>query len=135
MIAPFLAGLATGLRTMTPVAGIAATRHRPALSGILGIAALGELGVDKTAAAPRRDEAPGAIGRAISGTLAGAVIGRGRGRSLAGAALGLAGAVVATQAGVRLRIALAQRIGHDWPVALVEDAVAVALAAYATRRP
>ncbi|WP_033920350.1 DUF4126 family protein [Sphingomonas sp. 37zxx] len=133
MLAPFIIGIAAGLRSMTPPAAVALRRHRRLAGPALAIAALGELVADKHPSAPDRTDTGAATGRIVSGALAGAFLRSGP-VSIVGGIAGAAGAVVGTQVGYRLRTALTRRFGTDWPVALAEDALAIALVALAERR-
>ncbi|UUL81568.1 DUF4126 domain-containing protein [Sphingomonas qomolangmaensis] len=133
MLAPFLIGIAAGLRSMTPPAAVALRRHRRFVGPALALAALGELAVDKHPRAPDRTDAGAAAGRIVSGALAGAFVRGGR-VSIVGGIAGAAGAVVGTRLGHRLRTRLAKRLGKDWPVAVAEDALAIGLVALAQRQ-
>jgi uncharacterized membrane protein len=59
------------------------------------------------------------------------VLGTTAGRPALGALLGAAGAVAGTLGGFRARARLARAFGRDLPAALVEDAVAIAVAVLA----
>jgi uncharacterized membrane protein len=92
---------------------------------ILGIAALGELIVDKLPSTPNRKAPPSFIFRIISGSVSGAAIGISRGSLPLGIAGGAIGAVIGTLGGAAARSALARVFGKDLPAALLEDAVAI----------
>lgn len=127
LLAPLLIGIAAGLRTMTAPARLVEGRARP----VVKLLAAGEMLADKHPAAPDRTRPDAAIARALSGGLAAAYLGSRF--SPVGAALGVAGAVIGTQIGLRVRRHLAARAGRDWPVAIVEDMVAGGLAGVAVR--
>jgi uncharacterized membrane protein len=97
---------------------------------LLPLLTLGELVVDKLPATPARTIPPALAARAVGGALAGAAVGR-PGNRLAGAALGLAGALGATYAGPLYRKA-ASRVMPPFLAGLLEDGVAVALALSST---
>jgi uncharacterized membrane protein len=84
--------------------------------------AIGELIVDKLPATPDRTDPPGLAARAVSGAISGAALAGGR--SWPAAFAGAMGAVVATYAGYTLREKLSDALGHDFPVAAVEDFIA-----------
>lgn len=84
--------------------------------------AIGELVVDKLPSTPDRTEPPGLAARAVSGAISGAALAGGR--SWPAAFAGAMGAVVATYAGHMLREKLTDALGHDFPVAAVEDLIA-----------
>lgn len=84
--------------------------------------AIGELIVDKLPSTPDRTDPPGLAARAVSGAISGAALAGGR--SWPAALAGAMGAVVATYAGYTLREKLADALGHDFPVAAVEDLIA-----------
>jgi uncharacterized membrane protein len=56
-------------------------------------------------------------------------VGIDQGAPLPGLALGFAGAVIGTLGGAWMRASLAAAFGHDTPAALLEDAVAIIVAA------
>ncbi|HZD48181.1 MAG TPA: DUF4126 family protein [Silvibacterium sp.] len=92
---------------------------------IFSIAAVGELVNDKLPKTPSRKTAPQFIFRVITGAVSGAAFGMSTGDVWACLAAGAVGAVAGTLGGAAARSALAQAIGKDWPVALLEDAVAI----------
>jgi len=88
---------------------------------------IGELVADKLPSTPSR-KAPGPFGaRLLSGALVGATVGVALHTILFGAIVGILGAVLGTLGGAAVRARLAAAFGRDWPAALVEDAVALAL--------
>jgi uncharacterized membrane protein len=144
-------GAASGLRSMAAPAGLsrrlAGSRGdrpggvladllaRTPTRSLLEMAALGEMIADKLPGIPDRIEPGPLLGRAVFGALAGGVLARRNRESGAlGALLGGAAALLAAHAGFRARRALTRTAGlPDLPVALCEDALALALARHAVR--
>ena len=94
---------------------------------IFTILAIGELIADNLPSTPSR-KAPGPFGaRIVSGALVGATVGVAAHAILFGAIAGILGTVLGTLGGAAGRARLAAAFGRDWPAALVEDAVALAL--------
>jgi uncharacterized membrane protein len=140
----FLAGVVAGSRSMMAPAAVAWAaflgRLGDAGSGWLLVfghpwarwvwsaLAVGELVTDQLPFTPSRTVPLQFGGRILSGGLCGAAIGASSGAVLAGALAGIAGAVVGTLGGRALRAKLAAAFGSDHPAALVEDALAIALA-------
>lgn len=102
---------------------------------LVGLLAGAELVMDKVPVTPARTAVQGLVPRVALGATAGAGLARRNGHdgTLAGA-VGMASAVVTTLVGVRARAAAARRLGWDGPGAVAEDALALLLAWYATRR-
>ncbi|GAB2459601.1 hypothetical protein [Jatrophihabitans fulvus] len=122
----------------------------PATKAVLGLAALGEYVGDKLPQAPSRLQVPGLAGRLAFGAVSGLVAARrrpyvepsgppgepvapgpvtdGRVRDAVCVVVATAAAGAAAWLGARARGAAAPRLGRDWPVAVVEDAVAIGLA-------
>ena len=101
---------------------------------IFTVAALGELVNDKLPKTGSRKAPPAFIARIVMGALCGAAVGAGpraRGRARSGAL----GAVAGTLGGYEFRARLARAAGRDLPIALLEDAVAIALAFWIVRQP
>jgi uncharacterized membrane protein len=137
-------GLAAGLRTMTAPAamawGIAAGTVTVDGSPLVFLAwrwmpwaltllAAAEFVADQLPATATR-KVPVQFGaRMVSGALCGMAVGVDQAAPLPGLALGLAGAVAGTLGGAAARTRLAAIFGRDTPAALIEDAVAIALAA------
>ncbi|MBD8079360.1 hypothetical protein [Cellulosimicrobium arenosum] len=116
----------------------ATARWRTAGRAAAGLAVVGELVGDKLPRTPSRLEGTGPAGRLVSGAVGGVLLARRRGQgSVAGlaaaAAAGATGAAAGTWGGAAWR-RLAVDHGRDWPRAIVEDASAIALAAWATTR-
>jgi uncharacterized membrane protein len=101
---------------------------------IFTVAALGELLNDKLPKTGSR-KAPGPFGaRIVMGALSGAAVGAAGGALAAGLVLGAVGAVAGTLGGYELRARLARAAGKDLPIALIEDAIAIALAFWVVTR-
>jgi uncharacterized membrane protein len=141
LLLALLIGVVAGLRSLTAPAVVswAALLGWINLSGtwahwvgnvitvvILTILAVAELVGDKLPKTPPRTAPPGFAVRIILGAFAGAVIGTGWGYRWGGLGAGVIGAVLGTLGGYQARKRLvAARGGHDLPIALLEDAVAV----------
>jgi uncharacterized membrane protein len=130
-------GAATGLRSTVALAalivrrndGLPAVLRHPAARLAAAMAGGGELIVDKLPMTPSRLAPPGLAGRVISACLAAAVLARSEHRRpVPAAAIASAAALAAAKIGHDTRCALARRL-PDPAVALVEDAVAIGLAA------
>ncbi len=101
------------------------------VSRAMTLFALGELIGDKLPFMPKRTQTASLIFRAISGGLSGAVVCSSNKRSvMAGALIGMAAAVGATFGAYELRRQAGTRFHiPDWPIALLEDAVAAGFGA------
>jgi uncharacterized membrane protein len=126
-------GFVSGLRTFTPVAAVLLMR-----GGILGIiaavAAVGEYVVDVLPNTPSRTQAMGLSARIVSGAFVGWIIATmNDGLGIFGAIAGIAGAAIGAYAGHAARLAAIARIGR-YPAAIVEDLVAIGLAALIVTR-
>jgi len=143
-------GVAAGMRSLVPAAAL--SRHlahdpvvpanrvellltHPSAPRVLGIASAAEHVADKLSFIPPRTDPGPLAGRMAAGALCGAVVARRAGESLAaGALVGALAAAAATFAAYELRRALTADVGlPDLPVALAEDAGAIALAEAALR--
>jgi len=142
LIAIPLLGLATGLRSMTPIAIVCWFAYHGDLSVedswaawsghlvspiIFTVLALGELIVDKLPKTPNRtDPGPLAV-RLLAGGLVGALAATGlQGAVLEGILLGIIGVLVGAFGGYQVRRELVYRYEwKDWHFALMEDAIAV----------
>ena len=148
-LAAFLIGLAAGLRAMTAPAAVswAARLGWLGLQGtplaflgaavtpwIFTVAALGELFNDKRPGTGSRKSPPQFIGRIVIGALCGASLGAAGHALAAEIVLGAAGAVAGTLGGYEFRTRLARAAGRDLPIALLEDAIAIALAFWVVSR-
>lgn len=140
----FLIGIVVGLRCLTPPAAVSwaarlgllhlgntplASLGSVAAPYIFSVLAIGELINDKLPKTPSRKAALGFTARVILGALCGAAIAA-SGQSLpVGLLLGLLGAVAGTLAGYEFRVRLVKAIGgKDFPIALLEDAIAISSA-------
>jgi len=141
IILAFAIGIVSGLRSMMAPAAIswAARLGILHLDGswlaflgykwtpwVFSVAALGELINDKLPTTPSRRIPPQFIFRIISGSFCGAAIGVSAGSMVIGIVAGAAGAVAGTLGGSEVRGRLAKAVGNDLPIALLEDAIAVA---------
>ena len=134
----FLMGVIAGLRSMTAPAAVSWAARLGwlhventwlAFLGfqftpyIITLLARGELIADKLPKTPSR-KAAGPFGfRIVSGALCGAALGAG---SLAGGIAGALGAVAGTLGGYEFRVRLVRASGgRDFPIALLEDVIAV----------
>ena len=141
-----LLGLASGGRSMTPLAMLALNHDRRSLAGAwtdwpvlrspagraaVVLAAVGELVADKLPMTPPRTKPLPLVGRLGTGALAGAAIGTlgGQGGWRRGAALGAVGGLVGSFAGTFFRSVGARTGLPDLVLALVEDAITIAGAA------
>ena len=139
----FLIGVVAGLRAMTAPAAVswAARLGWLNLAGtplaffgaavtpwIFTAAAVAELVNDKLPKTGSRKAPPAFIARLVMGALCGAAVGAASHALVAGLVLGVLGAVAGTLGGYELRARLARAAGKDLPIALLEDAIAIALA-------
>jgi len=128
-------GLATGARSMTPIAALARSDHSglQALSSPWGrrltaVAALGEIVTDKLPSTPSRLSPVPFAGRIAIGALAGHALARGHRASVVVPVLtAVAASVAASYAGAAWRANAARR-GLAVPAAIAEDGAAVLLA-------
>ena len=146
-------GAAAGLRSQTPTAVLAWHRDDAPLLArwkrwplfrstwgrrLLMLSGAGEMVVDKLPGLPPRTDPGPLFGRLLFGGIAGATLGSerpGKGPMIRGALLGMAGAGVGATAGTKGRAAVAEKSGLPDPaVAVIEDAVVVALANRAVTR-
>ena len=144
IVLAFIIGVVAGLRAMTAPAAIswAARLGRLHLEDtwlaflgfswtpwILSIAALGELVNDKLPGTASRKTPPQFIARILSGSLCGAAIGASLGGLVIGLLAGALGSVAGTLGGAEARSRLVKATGgKDWPIAVLEDVVAVVTA-------
>ncbi|MBI2679474.1 MAG: DUF4126 domain-containing protein [Candidatus Solibacter usitatus] len=92
---------------------------------ILSALALGELIYDKLPQAPSRKAPPGFIARIVVGALCGAALAASSGALAGGLVAGVLGAIAGTLGGYEFRSRAAKAAGKDFPIALLEDAIAV----------
>lgn len=138
-------GIVAGLRAMTAPAAVAWAAASGALTldgspllflgwrftpWVLTLLAGAELITDQLPSTPSR-KVPVQFGtRIVTGALCGAAVGLDQGSAMAGLALGVVGAVIGTLGGAWARGKMAAAFGSDRPAALIEDAVAIGLAAF-----
>jgi uncharacterized membrane protein len=144
-----LAGIASGLRSLTPTAVVAWAAHLGALdlagtplsflSSTVAVAsftplAIGELVFDKLPIAPNRTEIPGLAARLLFGALAGGAVAVSGGFTLAlGGVIGGLGGLAGAFAGYEARTRLTRKLpGRSLAVALAEDAFAITASVVAT---
>ena len=145
----FLIGTASGLRALIGLAAVSWAAHFGILPlshtwlaflgytftpYILTILAIGELVNDKLPKTPSRLIPPQFITRMVTGALCGLAIGLSGNGVIVGLVAGIIGAVAGTLAGAKTRSLLAKTFGRDLPAALLEDAVALGIAAFALFR-
>jgi uncharacterized membrane protein len=95
---------------------------------------IGELINDKLPRTPSRLAPPGFISRIVASALCGLAIGLSGNGMIIGLVAGIIGAVAGTLGGAKARSLLAKAFGRDLPAALLEDAAAVGIAAFALFR-
>ena len=141
LIYAFLIGLCAGLRSLTPPAAVAWAVHlgwlrlaRPlSLIGslpaviILSLLAVTEVFIDKLPNTPNRTAPLGLIARIVTGSLTGACVSVGGGKSaVVGAGRGMLGGIVGCFGGYQARAWLVRSLGQpDFNIALVEDLIAI----------
>ena len=148
-ISAFLIGTATGLRALIGVAAVSWAAHLGFLPldhtwlaflgyaftpYILTLMAIGEVVNDKLPKTPSRLVPPQFITRIVMSALCGLAIGLPRHEMIVGLVAGIAGAVAGTFGGAKARSLLARTFGRDLPAALLEDAVAFGISAFALFR-
>ena len=138
-----LLGMCTGLRTMTPIAVLCWFAYRNALhlvgwrsftANVIAVAiftlmALGEYIGDKLPTTPSRTSAIGLSGRSLFGAFVGLILAQPMLLNPAVAiVIGIVGALIGSYVGwfVRTR-AVASLKCPDWPVAIAEDCITIAL--------
>ncbi len=146
VISALVLGVVCGLRSMVGLAAAswAANRQQIPLEGtwlsflgfrftpyITSLLAIGEVINDKLTKNPRRLVPPQFGGRVAMGALTGSAIGLSQGHLIIGALSGIIGRVVGTLGGAKARAFVAKLFGRDFPAALLEDILAVALAVVA----
>ena len=144
----FLMGVVTGLRAMTGPAAISraarlgwlplggtwlAFMGAAAAPYVATVLALAEIVNDKLPKTPSRKAPPAFAARILMGGLCGYAIGT-AGSPVVGMLAGAAGAVAGTLGGYEFRKGLATAFGKDLPAALIEDAIAVAIAMWIATR-
>ena len=146
VISAFVLGVVCGLRSMVGLAAAswAANLQQIPLEGtwlsflgfrftpyITSLMAIGEVINDKLPKTPSRLVPSQFGGRVAMGALTGSAIGLSQGHLIIGALSGIIGSVVGTLAGAKARAFVAKLFGRDFPAALLEDILAVALAVVA----
>jgi uncharacterized membrane protein len=148
----FLIGVSAGLRSLTAPAVVswAARLGWLKLSGtplgflgaaatpwILSALALGELFADKQPWIPSRKMPPPFAARIVAGALCGLALGASGGwlaHGVGTAVAGALGALVGTLGGYEFRMRLTRAAGgRGFPIALLEDAIAIGLALWVVR--
>ncbi|WP_397452883.1 DUF4126 family protein [Pseudomonas sp. NA-150] len=139
-------GVVAGLRVFTAPAVVAWAAHTGALAlgqgwasfmasawtpYVFSVLAAVEFVTDQLPKTPSRKVPQQFIPRLVSGGFSGAVIGASTGSTVAGLVLGVVGAVIGTFVGYELRAKGAKAMGKDWPIAVLEDVIAVMLAVLA----
>jgi uncharacterized membrane protein len=126
-------GFAGGLRTFTPIAAVLLVRGG-LWSIVFTVAAAAEYVLDILPKTPSRTKPVGVAARLVSGAFAGWVIATMHGSTgSSGAIAGIVGALLGTYLGHAARLAAIARIGA-YPAAIVEDLIAIGLAAFAVTR-
>lgn len=136
-----LIGVVAGLRALTPPAVVAWGAllgwlpvegtwaewvGHPITVTVLTILLVVELVTDQLPSTPSRKSTPQFATRLLTGAFAGAVIGAGWHHTFSSLGAGIVGAVLGTLGGYEARKRLVEANGgHDLPVALSEDAIAV----------
>jgi len=131
-----LLGVTAGLRSMTAPAALALAQQTPGAgrnwlletpqaARVLTALAVGELIFDKLPFAPNRTSSAGLTGRLLSGGMCGAAVVPED--QAAGALLGIAGALVASFAGLALRRRAARASGLPTLVAIAEDGLTIGI--------
>jgi len=135
-------GVIAGLRALTAPATVSwaahlgwiqlAGSHLSWMSSIITVAiftlaAIGEIVNDKLPKTPPRTAPPSIVIRMVMGAFAAATLSVGTGGPLwIGALLGAVGALIGTFGGYYVRTGVVKALhSPDWPIALVEDAVAI----------
>ena len=148
LIAIPLLGLATGLRTMTPIAVIcwyayvgylpvddtwATWAARLGVAIVFTVLALGELIGDKLPKTPDRISPFPLLARLVFGGMCGSIAATAiSGPGIEGVLLGVLGALLGAFGGFMVRRRLCERFEcADWKVAVCEDAIAILFAVFA----
>jgi uncharacterized membrane protein len=148
VIAIPLLGLVTGLRSMTPMAVLCWFAYLGQLpvddtwafwtaklwtAVIFTVLAVGEYYADKLSRTGNRTALVPLAVRLVFGGLIGAIVAEGLdGPGFEGVILGVGGALLGTFGGFLVRREIVQQMGgKDWPVAVLEDVIAVGCAVFA----
>ena len=145
----FLTGTASGLRSLIGLAAVSWAAHFGILTldhtwlaflgysftpYILTLLAIGEMVNDKLPRTPSRLAPPGFIARIVTSALCGLAVGLSGNGIIVGLVAAIIGAVAGTFGGAKARSLLAKALGRDMPAALLEDAIAVSIVAFALFR-
>ena len=146
----FLIGVVAGLRSMTAPAAVSwgarlgwlhlentwlAFLGSTITPYILSALAIGELINDKLPKTPSRKMPVPFAGRVAMGALCGAALGVSSQGTIGGVAAGALGAIAGTLGGYEVRSRAVGAIGgNDFPIALLEDAIAICGAAWLVSR-
>jgi uncharacterized membrane protein len=128
MLAPAAVAWAAWLGRLEAGSGWLLVFGHPLARWIWSALSAGELVTDQLPFTPSRTVPFQFGGRIVSGGLCGAAIGAAADSAHLGGVAGVVGAVIGTLGGRALRGRLAATFGNDHPAALVEDALALALA-------
>jgi len=123
LLLAFLLGIVAGLRVLTAPAALFLARGG-IVGYILAVGAVGEYIADMMPNIPSRIALPSIVVRPLSGAVVGWFM-----AGIAGACAGVIGALLGTYGGYAARVAAIAKIGAI-PAALIEDIIAVALAAF-----
>jgi uncharacterized membrane protein len=149
LISAFITGVASGLRALIGLTAVSWAAHFGILPlehtwlaflgyaftpYILTLLAIAELVNDKLPKTPSRLTPPQFIARIVTGALCGLAIGLSRNGMIIGLVAGIIGALAGTLGGAKARSLLAKTFRRDLPAALLEDAIAVGIAAFAVVR-
>ena len=149
-VCAFLIGVVAGLRSLTAPAVVSwgarlgwlhlentwlAFLGAPITPYILSLLAIGELIADKLPKTPSRKAPMGFSARIVTGALCGAALGAPSGALVGGLLAGVIGAVAGTLGGYEARRRLVRALGaKDFPIALLEDAIAIGGAVWIVSR-
>ena len=149
MVWILLLGIATGMRTFTPIAVLCwfmwfATLPVTELNfwtanvfavGVFTLLALGEYYIDTLPRTPSRKSAGPLIARLVFGSLVGALVSSSFMNPLAGGILlGIAGVLIGAFLGYRVRMYVAGLLNNDLPVAVCESLLALGISALAVQQ-
>ena len=140
-----LLGVATGMRTLTPIAVLcwfayfgylpvdgtwAFWAAKLVTAIVFTVLAIGELIGDKLPRTPDRTSTGPLLARLVFGGLAGGIVAAGlNGSEFEGVVLGVGGALVGAFGGYLIRREIVEKTGcRDWSVAIAEDLIAVGFA-------
>ena len=145
----FLTGTASGLGSLIGLAAVSWAAHAGILPldhtwlaflgysftpYILTLLAIGEMVNDKLPRTPSRLAPLGFTARIVTSALCGLAIGLSGNGMFVGLVAGIIGAVAGTFGGAKGRSLLAKAFGRDMPAALLEDAIAFSIVAFALFR-